>query len=401
MRFNVHALDAAQQVVALTLDAPNAAAARELAAGRGLSVFSVEGGKRALALPRLARKSGFRTALFTVELLSLLDAGLNLVEAMQTLAEKEPAGRSSNRGQEVLAGMVAAINRGEPFSQAVAAFPQHFSPLYVATVKASERTGNVKEALARYIAYQEELERVKKKVVSASIYPAILMVVGVLVIGFLMLYVVPRFAQVYEDMRHTLPFFSQLLLSFGSFVGKHGFFLFSAFILCAGSGAWALSRPAARAALNRRIWMLPAVGSRMKTYQLARLYRTAGMLMRAGIPALRALEMVEELLAAHLRPQLRQARALIEQGHAMSAALGAAGLATPVAARMLLVGERSGDMGRMLGEIARFHDDEVARFVDWFTRAFEPVLMAVLGVAIGFVVVLMYMPIFELAGNIK
>ena len=85
----------------------------------------------------------------------------------------------------------------------------------------------------------------------------------------------------------------------------------------------------------------------------------------------------------------------------MSAALGAAGLATPVAARMMAVGERSGDMGQMLGQIARFHDDEVARFVDWFTRAFEPVLMAVLGLAVGAVVVLMYMPIFELAGNIK
>ncbi|HZC77379.1 MAG TPA: type II secretion system F family protein, partial [Ktedonobacterales bacterium] len=334
MRFNVHALNAAQQVIALSLEAPSAAAAREAAAERGLSVFSVAGGKRALTLPRLGRKSGFRTALFTVELLSLLDAGLNLVEAMQTLAEKEPAGER----QRVLSGMVAAINRGEPFSQAVAAFPEHFSPLYVATIKASERTGNVKEALARYIAYQEELERVKKKVVSASIYPAILIVVGTLVIGFLMLYVVPRFAQVYEDMRHTLPFFSQLLLSFGSFVGKHGFFLFSAFILCVGIGAWALARPAVRAALNRRIWALPALGSRMKTYQLARLYRTAGMLMRAGIPALRALEMVQDLLAAHLRPQLRQARALIEQGHAMSAALGSAGLATPVAARMMLVG---------------------------------------------------------------
>jgi len=397
MRFNVHALDAAQQVVALSLEAPSPAAARELAQERGLSVFSVEGGKRALALPRLAPKSGFRTGLFTVELLSLLDAGLNLVEAMQTLAEKEPEGER----QQVLSGMVAAINRGEPFSQAVAAFPRHFSPLYVATIKASERTGNVKEALGRYIAYQDELDRVKKKVVSASIYPAILMVVGTLVIGFLMLYVVPRFAQVYEDMAHTLPFFSQLLLSFGSFVGKHGFFMFSVFILGIGAAAWALSRPAVRAALNRRIWALPALGSRMKTYQLARLYRTAGMLMRAGIPALRALEMVEGLLAAHLRPPLVHARNLIEQGHPMSAALGAAGLATPVAARMMLVGERSGDMGRMLGEIARFHDDEVARFVDWFTRAFEPVLMTLLGLAVGAVVVLMYMPIFELAGNIK
>ncbi len=151
----------------------------------------------------------------------------------------------------------------------------------------------------------------------------------------------------------------------------------------------------------QRVWRLPVLGERMKTYQLARLYRTAGMLMRAGIPAVRALEMVQDLLASHLRPQLARARSLIEEGHAMSAALGAAGLATPVAARMMSVGERSGDMGRMLGEIARFHDDEVARFIDWFTRAFEPVLMAVLGVAIGLVVVLMYMPIFELAGNIK
>jgi general secretion pathway protein F len=143
------------------------------------------------------------------------------------------------------------------------------------------------------------------------------------------------------------------------------------------------------------------LGERMKVYQLSRLYRTAGMLLRAGIPALRALEMVEELLAAHLRPQLAQARALIEQGRPMSGALGAAGLATPVAARMMAVGERSGDMGKMFSEIARFHDDEVARYVDWFTRAFEPVLMAVLGVSVGLVVVLMYMPIFELAGSIQ
>src|SRR3989441_7449651 len=397
MRFNVHALDAQQQVVALSLDAASETLARDMAESRGLTVFSVEGKRQAFALPALRRVGAFKPALFSIELLSLLEAGLNLVEAMQTLAEKDVAGER----QQVLSGVLAAIHRGEPFSRAVAAFPQHFSPLYVATIKASERTGNVKEALSRYIAYQEELERVKKKVVSASIYPAILVLVGALVLGFLMLYVVPRFAQVYEDMSGTLPFFSQLLLAFGSFVGKHGFLLFSVFILGVGSCAWALSRPQVRAALMQRVWRMPVVGERMKTYQLARLYRTAGMLMRAGIPARRALEMVEGLLAKHLQPQLSRARLLIEEGHPMSAALGTAGLATPVAARMMLVGERSGDMGHMLGQIARFHDDEVARFVDWFTRAFEPVLMAVLGVAIGFVVVLMYMPIFELAGDIQ
>jgi general secretion pathway protein F len=125
------------------------------------------------------------------------------------------------------------------------------------------------------------------------------------------------------------------------------------------------------------------------------------MLLRAGVPAVRALEMVHDLLAAHLRPQLALARKRIQEGVPMSAAFTEVGLATPVAARMMLVGERSGDMGQMLAQIARFHDEEVARAVEWFTKAFEPVLMAVLGLAIGGVVVLMYMPIFELAGSIQ
>jgi general secretion pathway protein F len=270
----------------------------------------------------------------------------------------------------------------------------------VATIKASERTGNVREALGRYIAYQEELERVRKKIVSASIYPAILMIVGVLVIGFLMFYVVPRFAKVYEDMASTLPFFSQLLLGFGNFVGHHALAIGAAVIGLVGASMWAFSRPEFRSWLNSQLWRVPAVGSRMKIYQLARLYRTAGMLLRAGIPAVKALDMVRDLLAVHLRPHLTRARTMIEQGQPMSAALGAAGLATPVAARMMSVGERSGDMGHMFTQIARFHDDEVARYIDWFTRAFEPILMAVLGVSVGLVVVLMYMPIFELAGSI-
>jgi general secretion pathway protein F len=396
MQFRVHALDARQQVVALSLEAASEAAARELARQQGLETFSISR-KVSMVEVRLRRASAFRTRLFSVELMSLLEAGLNLVEALQTLVEKEAPGER----REVLSALSASIHRGEPFSQAIGALPRHFPPLYVATVKAAERTGSLKEALGRYIAYQEELDKVRKKVISASIYPAVLLAVGALVLAFLMFYVVPRFARVYEDMSTTLPFFSRLLLVFGNFVGQHAALLAVLLISLLTAAAWALSRPALRAWLNRRLWEIPALGERMKVYQLARLYRTAGMLLRAGIPALRALEMTEELLAFHLRSDLRKARERIREGRPMSAALGEAGLATPVAARMMLVGERSGDMGRMLGEIARFHDEEIARYVDWFTKAFEPVLMAVLGGAIGLIVVLMYMPIFELAGNIQ
>jgi general secretion pathway protein F len=395
MRYAVSALDARQEVVSLELEAADRAQAAEGARARGLAVLEVRA--RGLALPRAPwRAAPLPVALFAVELLALLEAGLNLVEALQALADKEPAGAR----RTVLDGLLEAIRRGEPFSQAVAGFPQHFPPLFVATLRASERTGSVREALARYIAYQEELDRVRRKVAAAAIYPAILLAVGALVLAFLLLYVVPRFAGVYEGLGTELPFFSALLLAVGRGVSGHAAEVALGALGLALAAAALARRPHARAWLQARLWRLPALGERLRLYQLTRLYRTAGMLLRAGVPALRALGMAEGLLAAHLRAPLARARGLIEQGQPMSAALGAAGLATPVAARMMAVGERSGEMGEMLERIAAFHDEELARFVEWFTRAFEPLLMAALGVAIGLVVVLMYMPVFELAGSL-
>src|SRR5262245_12732958 len=187
MKYLVKAVDARQQVVSLELDADNEPGARQAARGLGMTVLALRAQR--LAAPWRAR-ARFPATLFSIELMSLLDAGLNLVEALQALGEKEARGER----QVVLSGILAAIARGESFSMAVSQFPQHFSPLYVATIRASERTGNVREALARYIAYQEALDRVRKKVVAASIYPVILVAVGTLVLAFLMFYVVPRFA---------------------------------------------------------------------------------------------------------------------------------------------------------------------------------------------------------------
>ena len=144
MHFKVLALDARQQAVALDLEAANDTSAADQARARGLTVVSVE--RTGLRLSRMPRRATrFQVSLFSTELVSLLDAGLNLVEALQTLAEKERRAE----GQEVLSAILAAIHRGEPFSQAVAALPRHFSPLYVATIKAAERSGNVREALGR------------------------------------------------------------------------------------------------------------------------------------------------------------------------------------------------------------------------------------------------------------
>jgi len=394
VRYLLKAVGPKQEVVALQLEAADEAAAIDEAHRQGLSVLAVRARGLGLTLGRRAR---FRATLFSIELLALLDAGLNLVEALQALAEKQHDPES----RRILGEILQSLGEGLPFSQAVARHPRYFSPLYVATVHSSERTGNVREALSRYIAYEEEVDRVRKKVVSALIYPAILVLVGGAVLGFLLLYVVPRFAGVYEGLDTELPVFSSLLLGVGRVVRDHGALIVLALGALATLALYALSRERIRAGLVARLWRVPGLGERMRIYQLARLYRSAGMLLRAGIPVLRALDMVQGLLEAHLRERLGAARRMIEEGNSISAALSATGLATPVARRMMAVGERGGAMGEMMERIARFLDDETARAVDAFTRVFEPLLMALLGIAVGGVVVLMYMPVFELAGSIR
>jgi general secretion pathway protein F len=153
--------------------------------------------------------------------------------------------------------------------------------------------------------------------------------------------------------------------------------------------------------LGNKLWQVPAVGERMRLYQLARFYRTLGMLLTAGMPAVVALDMASGLLTPALRDNLRQAAQWVREGRSMSEAMEEHHLTTPVALRMLRVGERTGNMGAMMERIASFYDEEMARWVDWFTRLFEPILMALIGVVIGGIVVLMYMPIFELAGSIQ
>src|SRR6185295_14423702 len=164
---------------------------------------------------------------------------------------------------------------------------------------------------------------------------------------------------------------------------------------------YALRLPHVRTAIGDAVWRLPAIGERLKVYQLARFYRTIGMLLRGGMPLPRSLDMGAELLHPLLRDRLVEANRAISEGRGVSASLEAQGLVTPVALRMLAVGEKSGNMGEMLEQVAAFHDEELARWVDWFTRLFEPVLMAIIGLVIGAIVILMYMPIFELAGNLQ
>jgi general secretion pathway protein F len=218
---------------------------------------------------------------------------------------------------------------------------------------------------------------------------------------FLLFYVVPRFGKIYEERTAELPFFSQVLIGWGQFVEGYALVAIGILFAIPVGIVLFLKSKQARAAFGDFLWRVPAIGERLKVYQLARLYRTTGMLLRGGTPLVAALGMSADLLHPVLRARLAAASRAISEGHSVSESFDANGLATPVAMRMLVVGESSGNMGEMMDRAAGFHDEELARWVDWFTRMFEPLLMALIGLVIGAIVILMYMPIFELAGNLR
>ena len=395
MQFDIKVLRSGEGVCVLSIAALNESDAESIAKSQGYAVLSIKEAGKALSLINTRR--AFPLVLFSQELLSLLDAGLSLIEAMLALADKERHPES----KKVLDSIISRLYEGQTFSAALQEFPSVFPALYIASIRASEKTGGLGEALTRFVEYQTQLNFVKKKVISASIYPVVLMVVGGLVMLFLLGYVVPRFASVYEGSRTTLPWMSQMLLKWGLLLQNNGMLLLVTSAIGLASAIFAFTRQSVREALVSKLWRIPAIGERMHIYQLARFYRTLAMLLKGGIPVVSALDMVSGLLQPALRGKLMLASNSIREGQTISQAMEANELTTPVALSMLRVGERSGNMGEMMERIAAFHDEEMARWVDWFTKLFEPLLMATMGVVIGVIVVLMYMPIFDMAGSIE
>lgn len=394
MIFHVRALNAAGRV-SLRLEAASAAEAEARARGEGLTVLAVRPDRSLESL--FTRRTHFPLLLFTRELLALLGSGLTLIEALQTLLEKE----TRAEGRQILQAVLERLQQGESFSTALGHLPAVFPALYAASVRAAEKTGDLAPALGRYVAWQERVDTVRRKVASAAIYPLLLLAMGGLVALFLIGFVTPRFAAIYADNLAALPWASRLLMGLGVWIDAHGPMAAAGFTAGLIGLVWVASRPAVRAALARQAWRLPGLGERLRVFHLTRFYRTVGMLLSGGTPILPALEMASGLLATELRARVAVAAGHIRAGQPISESMQQAGLTTPVAARLLRVGERSGKMGEMMENLASFHDDETSRFVESFTRLFEPLLMAVIGLLVGLIVVLLYLPIFELAGSIE
>jgi general secretion pathway protein F len=343
------------------------------------------------------RRRRLDVGLFTDELAALLDAGLGMVDTLRTLSQKE---RDAG-ARQALEAVTREVIEGMPLSAALANRGDVFPTLLVASVSASEQTGDLVSALRRFSAHLESMRMLRGKLVGAAIYPALLLAVGSLVVIFLLGVVVPRFAVLLEGASKKLPLASQILLGWGKSVAAHPAIFLAGFVSVVLLIVFGLLRAV------RSGWQIPGlqrawlIGPLVRLFRHAQFYRTSSMLVQGGIPVLRAFEMSRRLLAEEDQLALDGARRQIAEGRPIGPALAQAQIADTVALRMLEVAQRTGRLADVLARIATFQEQALSRAIDLAARLVEPALMIFIGLVIGAIVVLMYMPIFDLATSLQ
>lgn len=391
MQFRAKILNSAMQVELVDVDAASVEEARRVVASSGARVLDLRPVRAGMS--RGGGQKAFNLSIFNQQLHSLLEAGQTVVDAIEVL------GRNDRRGKHraIYDTLLQGLQHGNQLSDAMAMLPSVFPPLYVAMVRASETTGTVRAAIRRFMQYQRQIDEIRGKLAAAATYPAILLSVGFLVISFLMLYVLPRFSAVYDDAgsaHHGDVGFVQM---WGGFVRNNTVLAWSGlFMFCAAVVTMAV-HPAVRAGLYRRLLNTPWIGEKVWVLQLARLYRTLGMLLNSGVSVLAAMRMTQASLPDAMQADLTAAVQAVSEGKAMSTVMSDCNLSTEIAQRLLLAGESSGNLDEMMERIADFYDQETAIWIDTAGRLIEPALMLGIGLVIGAIVLMLYSPIFDLA----
>ena len=398
MQFKVRTFHAASGLVAeKTVEGEDAAAVKLAFEQQGLAVLSVAalGGRMRLRGPGGLR--GFNLVLFCDELRTLLTSGMSLVEAIDTLCTRD----NDDAKRTVLLEIRQLLLEGKPLSTALEMNRLGFPPLLIASIRASERTSRLDQALDEYVAYERVGQDLGRKVVSAAIYPSLVVGFGMLVCLFMISYVVPRFAKVYDDFTPQLSFSTMVLMKAGQLSNQY------IGLILAGLAALVALAVVGHRNGKLKIFLLRVLGRfrfvqyYLRLYQLARIFQTMSMLLKGGYTLSDAIPLAQNLaFEKKLQDQILRARSVIQEGKRLSTAFAENGLTDSVTERLLQVGERSGNLAQIMDIIAQTYRQEFTVFIDRATRVAEPILLMAVGVMIGAIIILMYMPVFDLAGGI-
>lgn len=377
-----------------TIDAATEQGAIATLLNRNLLVVSIQE-----RVGRKGKTGGGKVALadlvvFTRQLATMIDAGLAMVQSLQTLAEQT----TNKVMRDVIKDVCVRVESGDSFSEALQKHPKVFNRLYVCMVGAGEKGGLLAEILARLATYLENTARLRKKVKSACMYPIVVTVVALAITIFLLVKVVPVFGEIYSQFSAKLPGPTQTLLSISLIVKSN------LLVLLVGGGAlvygwfaFIKTKPGLEFWDRNRI-RLPIFGPIAHKICLARFTRTMASLVRAGVPILEVLNIVANTVGNVLMEKaIRAATADIERGETISGALGKHPVFPIMIIRMITAGEQTGRIENMMERVASFLEEEVETTLNGLTSLIEPLLIVFLGVTVGGIAICMFLPIFKLA----
>lgn len=351
-----------------------------------------------LTLPARKRLSNSEVLTFSTELSDLLASGMNLGHALGTLANR----KTGRAGDDIIRELRDDIVRGKSLSDAMARFPDSFSPLYVSMIRVGEATGALSEVMTRLVAHFERIKDVKEKVAMALVYPSIVMALGLATLVFSMVFVIPKFSAIFQELKGTLPLPTRILIFTSQWLVRYGWALLIALIAGAVAAHRAVQKPRGKAWWHRLQLRIPMVRNIVATSNYAGFARTLATLLTNGVPVLQALAIVEKTVGnVIIAQEIHTARDRVTDGTSISGPLAAGKVFPAMMTDMMAIGEQTGDMVGALNHIARRYENELDRSVKIFTTALEPILIVLVAIMVGFVAVSILMAVFNLTNGLN
>src|SRR6476661_1850749 len=355
-------------------------------------------GKSSVGVGRSPALSTTDVAMMTRQLATLLVAGLPLVDALGVMVDQA----EKKSVKSLMADIREAIRGGAAYSAVLGGYPREFSQIYVHMVRAGEASGALDQILFRLAEFLEKQLALKHKVTNAILYPAIMLVVGTLVLFFLVTFVVPKITAVFAHSKQALPWPTVVLMEVSHFCSDYWMVLLGMILV----GLWSVRRvkktETGQLMTDRLLLKLPLIGQVARMVSISRLTTTLATMLSSGVQLLEALDVSRRVMNNRvLEHAVEEARQNIREGETIAEPLKRSGQFPPLVTHMIAVGEKSGEMEEMLRRIGQIYDGEVDRVITRFTSLLEPVMIVVMGVIVLFIVVAILLPIFEMGQMVK
>ncbi|MBI4866288.1 MAG: type II secretion system inner membrane protein GspF [Candidatus Wallbacteria bacterium] len=392
--YQYKALDRTGKPASGVIDADAEDDARKKLRGMGLYPTELSAGSRSSPSAGLFdRISAKEIAIFTRNLATLTAAGFPMIEALSSIGESI----DHMMMREVVIQVREKVREGSPLSGALGLFPEMFSAMFVSTVKAGEKSGKLEDILFQLADYLDKREALKGKIITALAYPVLMTLVGAAIVAFLLVYIVPQLTILFTSANKELPLPTTLLLGTSDFLAGYWWAVLTAFV-----AAYAAFVRWARTESGTRTWdgfklAMPVFGTLFNKIAISRFVRTLGILLQSGVPILQALEIVQNVVVnVVIAEALEQTRKSVSQGASLAQPLRQSGLFPSMVLDMISAGQKSGQLERMLLRLADDYDREVESTIEMLTSLLEPVIIVAMGFTVGFIVLAVLLPIYEL-----